>query len=169
MARGTKEKTYEQAEAAQRKAVRFLRDVVGDPEKADEIEALTVEEYADRKGFMLTNPATDSETFFPRSIHMADQNEETIDPETHDYDAEREGLMSWTKDQLADALIAHLEAGDRIWHAAQPYSDDPRDSDNAEDLADEVMGYLTDADSERFPEGDEEEGGQDDESEVVAA
>ena len=34
----------------QAKAVRFLRDVVGDPDKADEIEDLSPEEYAERKG-----------------------------------------------------------------------------------------------------------------------
>ena len=34
----------------QAKAVRFLRDVVGDPDKADEIEDLAPEEYAERKG-----------------------------------------------------------------------------------------------------------------------
>ena len=36
----SKEKTFEQAAAMQEKAVRFLRDVVGDDEKADEIESL---------------------------------------------------------------------------------------------------------------------------------
>lgn len=44
-----KSKTVEQLEKTQAKAVRFLRDVVGDSDKADEIEALSPEEYAERK------------------------------------------------------------------------------------------------------------------------
>src|SRR5947209_3184981 len=55
-----KEKTIDQAAAMQEKAIRFLRDVVGDDDKADEIEGLTVSEYADRKGLTLINPAPHS-------------------------------------------------------------------------------------------------------------
>lgn len=51
-----KSKTREQLERLQDKAVRFLRDVVGDDDKADEIEGLSVEEYADRKRIHLANP-----------------------------------------------------------------------------------------------------------------
>lgn len=51
-----KEKTREQAEKMQAKAVRFLRDVVKDSDKADEIEGLSVAEYAERKKIALTNP-----------------------------------------------------------------------------------------------------------------
>jgi hypothetical protein len=50
-------KTREQIEAMQDKAVRFLRDVVGNDAKADEIDALSVAEYAERKKITLANPA----------------------------------------------------------------------------------------------------------------
>jgi hypothetical protein len=40
----------------QEKAVRFAREVLGNDELADELEELTVEEYAERKGFQLNNP-----------------------------------------------------------------------------------------------------------------
>jgi len=56
MPRRTKNRTQAQAASAQKKAVNFLQNVVGDAAKADEIEALTVGEYAARKGFVLTNP-----------------------------------------------------------------------------------------------------------------
>lgn len=49
--------TLDQIAARQDKAVAFLRNVVGDADKADEIESLSVEEYADRKGFTIANPA----------------------------------------------------------------------------------------------------------------
>lgn len=48
--------TIEQVEAKQTKAVNFLRDVVGDDDKADEIEALSPEEYAERKKLTISNP-----------------------------------------------------------------------------------------------------------------
>jgi hypothetical protein len=51
-----KEKTREQVEGMQAKAVRFLRDVVKDDDKADEIEGLSTAEYAERKRIQLTNP-----------------------------------------------------------------------------------------------------------------
>ena len=44
-----KSATLEQVEAKQAKAERFLRDVVGDSDKADEIAALSPQEYAERK------------------------------------------------------------------------------------------------------------------------
>src|SRR5260370_29264831 len=47
----------EQVEKRQAKAVRFLRDVADDPDLADEIEGLSIPEYAERKGFgLLNNP-----------------------------------------------------------------------------------------------------------------
>jgi hypothetical protein len=46
----------EQVERRQARAVRFLRDVTDDPDLADEIEHLSVAEYAERKGFPLSNP-----------------------------------------------------------------------------------------------------------------
>ena len=50
-----KTKTREQLEKMQTKAVRFLRDVVGDSEKADEIDDMSPEEYADKKRIHLVN------------------------------------------------------------------------------------------------------------------
>jgi len=51
-----KTKTREQVEAMQDKAANFLRNVVGDDDKADEIDALSVAEYAERKKITLENP-----------------------------------------------------------------------------------------------------------------
>jgi hypothetical protein len=47
--------TREQAESRQAKAVRFVRDVLDDPERAAEIEDEDVADYAERRGFELTN------------------------------------------------------------------------------------------------------------------
>jgi enoyl-CoA hydratase/carnithine racemase len=50
--------TREQVERRQAKAVRFVSDVVGDEDLADELESLTPEEYAQRKGVDLINNPT---------------------------------------------------------------------------------------------------------------
>jgi hypothetical protein len=57
-----KKVTLEQVEKKQAKAVAFLRDVVGDSNKADEIESLTPQEYAERKKLTLENPNSKGKT-----------------------------------------------------------------------------------------------------------
>ena len=52
-----KTKTLDQVQAMQEKAVRFLHDVVDDPDRADEFEAMSPEEYAEHKGVEIENPS----------------------------------------------------------------------------------------------------------------
>src|SRR5439155_480047 len=46
----------EQVESRKEKAVRFTDNVLGDPDRADEIEDESPESYAERKGIEITNP-----------------------------------------------------------------------------------------------------------------
>ena len=48
--------TREQVQARKDKAVRFVRDVLDDPERADEIEDESLEDYAERRKFQIVNP-----------------------------------------------------------------------------------------------------------------
>jgi hypothetical protein len=48
--------TREQLESRKDKAVRFVRDVLDDPERADEIEDEDLEDYAERRHIELANP-----------------------------------------------------------------------------------------------------------------
>jgi predicted RNase H-like nuclease (RuvC/YqgF family) len=48
--------TREQIQARKDKAVAFVRDVVGDPERADEIARESLEDYAARRKFEVVNP-----------------------------------------------------------------------------------------------------------------
>jgi CCR4-NOT transcriptional regulation complex NOT5 subunit len=43
--------TPDQVESRKERAVRFTRDVLDDPDRADEIEDETLEDYAERHGF----------------------------------------------------------------------------------------------------------------------
>lgn len=48
--------TRKQLEARKAKAVRFTRDVLGDSDRADEVEDELLEEYADRRHIQIVNP-----------------------------------------------------------------------------------------------------------------
>jgi hypothetical protein len=48
--------TREQLQKRKEKAVRFLRDVLEDPERADEIEDESLEDYAERRHIRIKNP-----------------------------------------------------------------------------------------------------------------
>lgn len=58
----------------QSKAVRFLRDVVGEPDRADEFDAMSPEEYAEHKRVEIKNPVTGSARTHQRRIKMARPN-----------------------------------------------------------------------------------------------
>ena len=48
--------TRKQLEARKAKAVRFTRDVLGDPDRAEEIEDESLEKYAERRHVQVVNP-----------------------------------------------------------------------------------------------------------------
>lgn len=48
--------TWNQIERRQAQAVRFVRDVKGDADRAAEIEAESLRDYAERRGFAIANP-----------------------------------------------------------------------------------------------------------------
>jgi hypothetical protein len=52
--------TREQVQSRKDKAVRFTRDVLGDPDRADEIADESLESYAERRGFTITNPGREN-------------------------------------------------------------------------------------------------------------
>jgi seryl-tRNA synthetase len=49
--------TRQQAETSKERAVRFVLNVLDDPDRADDIEDESLEEWAERKKITLTNPA----------------------------------------------------------------------------------------------------------------
>ena len=51
-----KDLTRRQLESRKTKAVRFTRDVLGDDDRADEIEDESLEDYAERKAIRIINP-----------------------------------------------------------------------------------------------------------------
>jgi hypothetical protein len=57
--------SYEQVEAKKRKGVQFLRDIVGDDDRADDLEDESVSSYADRKHITISNSPQRRTNFMP--------------------------------------------------------------------------------------------------------
>lgn len=152
-----KDKTYDQAEAMQAKAVRFTRDVVGDPDKADEIESLSVEEYADRKGLQLMNPADERQPIQANRSNriMADQDENNAElgSPAPDYD-------TWNKPDLVEECETMRGVIGEVWDAT-PNDVEGATREELEDALNDVLEIISDYDGASFildsPDDQEEE------------
>jgi predicted RNase H-like nuclease (RuvC/YqgF family) len=111
--------TREQLEGRKEKAVRFTRDVVGDPDRADEIAEESLEDYAARRNILLTNPH--------RRIAMP---RKTID----DYRAENREL----KQQVSELEDQNDELQDRRDDVVSAATGDEEDeNDDTDDMDDD--------------------------------
>jgi len=110
-----KDVTYDQAEAKRRKAEQFLRDVVGDDDRADEFGGMSTEDYAERKGLRIINPARRNTTM----AYTKAQLEERI----RDLEEENENLA----EQIDEAakIFGFVDDEDE--------DDDPEDDDDEGD------------------------------------
>jgi hypothetical protein len=77
-------------ERRQAQAVQFTRDVVGDPDLADEIEGLSTQEYAERKRLQLANPKKRKAV----KNYMAQQTEQKLDELAQKVDSLIEAIKS---------------------------------------------------------------------------
>lgn len=71
--------TWDEIERRKDQAVRFVRDVLDDPDRADEIDDESLEDYAERKGFAIANPDDQGETTmsqYKTRDELAAENEE---------------------------------------------------------------------------------------------
>lgn len=84
--------TLDQVERLQAKAVRFLRDVVRNDDKADDFEAMSPEEYARRKGVEIVreNPWREQDAE-RRSLRMSKTE---LEERIAELEAENEDLQS---------------------------------------------------------------------------
>ena len=107
-----KQLTRDQLQSRKEKAVRFVRDVLGDPDRAEEIAEESLEDYAQRRKIQITNP------FRRRNAVMATgKSKAELEAEIEDLKDENEELQ----DQL-----------DAIADIAAPEDEEDED-DNVED------------------------------------
>jgi hypothetical protein len=108
-----KQLTRAQLEGRKEKAVRFTRDVLGDPERADEIEAESLEDYAERRKVKLINSFQEN-AIMPRTT----KTKADLEAEISDLQEENQVLQ----DQL-----------DAIADIVTPYDDEDDDSGDDDD------------------------------------
>ena len=97
-----KQLTREQIEARKAKAVRFVRDVLDDPGRADEIEDEAVEDYAERRKFQIINPTR-------RTEYMATKQE--LEDRISELESENEELQG-RLDEVLDIVAPPEEVED---------------------------------------------------------
>jgi hypothetical protein len=96
----------DQVARKQEQAVRFLRDVVGNDELADDIESLSVEEYSEKKRIALSNPAR-SRGGGEATVAQKPSREELLEENDELWDA-----VENVYDQLGDLLGVEEEEED---------------------------------------------------------
>lgn len=128
-----KKRTRRQVETAKGRAERFLRDVLDDDDRADEVADESVEDYAERKHIEITNPSRRG--VMATKQELADENDELR--------AENEQLQ------------ARL---DRVMDIVAPDGDE--DDDDQDDDQDDEEDDDQEDDEDGDEEDDEEEDGE---------
>ncbi len=103
-----KQLTRDQLQSRKAKAVRFVRDVLDDPERAEEIAEESLESYAERRGFEISNPrrtymAKRRKTVAELEVEIADLQEQV-----EDLEGENESLQDQL-DQIGDIVAGEEE------------------------------------------------------------
>jgi ABC-type glutathione transport system ATPase component len=119
VARRHKSLTRAQLEARKAQAARFTRDVVGDPDRASEIEAESLEDYAARRHIVIQNPRS----AMPRKT-IEDYRTELKEAKEHVRDLEQEN------ESLQEQL-------DQISDIVAPEPDEDEDEDEEDEDGDE--------------------------------
>jgi hypothetical protein len=121
-----KTKTLDELAAMKDKAVRFLQDVVGDPERADEFEAMSPEEYAEHKNIQIKNPSSKAKSYYTGVRRMAAKK----NPSKADLE-DRIDELETENEALNDKLDSILDI------ASEDSSDDDSDDDDSDDDGDD--------------------------------
>ena len=119
-----KTRTLDQIEAMKGKAARFVRDVVGDPERAAEFEAMSPEEYAAGKRIEIKNPASGTTKRTKRRLQMARPTYKDLKDRVDELEEENEVL----NDKL-DSVLDIVADEDDDGQDDDGEGDDGRDDD----------------------------------------
>jgi hypothetical protein len=117
--------TRAQLERRKTQAVRFTRDVLGDPERADEIEAQSLEDYAERRKVKLLNSFRRNGTM-ARGRTKADLEVQIADRQDGNQDLQDQ------LDTIAD-IVAPADEDDDEYDDSGNDSDDDGDDDGDDD------------------------------------
>jgi cell shape-determining protein MreC len=90
-----KKLSSDQLQARKEKAVRFVRDVLGDPDRAEEVAGESLEDYAQRRKIQVTNPTK------RRKVVMATKRQ--LEEQIQELEQENEELQD-TLDAVQDLV-----------------------------------------------------------------
>jgi|ERR1051326_6254020 len=107
--------TRKQLEARKAQAVRFVRDVLGDDDKADDIEGESLEDYAEHRHIRLTNPKG--------ATHMSAPTRQELLGRIEELETENEDLQS-RLDEIRDIIVDEDQDAE---------TDEDEDDDQGED------------------------------------
>lgn len=102
--------TRTQLQSRKEKAVRFVRDVLGDPDRADEIGDESIEDYAARRKIQLTNPTRRRNAIMATTKSKAELEAEIDD--LKDENAELQDQLDTIADIVAPADEDEEQDGD---------------------------------------------------------
>ena len=111
MAGRPKTLTREQLIARKGKAARFVRDVLGDPERADEITGESLDDYAARRRIQITNPKRRDVTMPRKTVEDYRADIAGLKDQIADLEEENEGLQEQL-DDISEILAPEEEEGD---------------------------------------------------------
>jgi hypothetical protein len=116
--------TIEQVESKKDKAVRFLRDVLEDDDRADEVEDESPEDYANRKGLKISNPLRRS------TIPVANGNDVMTKDDLQDCIDQATQILEdvYTPESSREELAAAV--GDALAALSGDYDEDDDDSND---------------------------------------
>lgn len=102
-----KQFTRAQLQGRKEKAVRFTREVLGDPARADEIEGESLEDYAERRKVKLLNPYRKGKAIMPRGKTKAELEDQIADlqdenEELEDHERTRAPLPRYVRRRIAN-------------------------------------------------------------------
>jgi cell fate (sporulation/competence/biofilm development) regulator YlbF (YheA/YmcA/DUF963 family) len=119
--------TREQAQSRKEKAVRFVTNVLADPDRAQVIADEDLQEYADRKGIEIINPGAKRITKRRQTMARATKTKAELEDEIRDLKDENSDLQ----DQL-DAISDIVGATDDDDDADDGDEDDDDDQEDDE-------------------------------------
>ena len=102
--------TREQVKGRKEKAARFTESVLGDPDRADDIRAESVEDYAERRRFEITNPTRRCNNMPQGSRDPHREQIKDLKEQIRDLEEENESLQDQL-DSIAE-IVAPDEAED---------------------------------------------------------
>ena len=113
--------TREQLQSRKEQAVRFTRDVLGDPDRAEEIADEGLEDYAERRKIQITNPSKRRTAIMPRSKTKAD-----LEAEISDLQDENQELQDQL-DAIADIVAPEEEEDEENGEGDEEEEDNGQD------------------------------------------